>query len=411
MGFRSLSLFLCAVLLGVVPPKCVDALQMCDAPQVTTGTAFPAFFLPFTIKPGRTLQITALNFQLPASGPLDIYFLNRAYTSTDVSTGPTGWTLKFSGTGGSTLTTYALNSALTLSPGRYTFALNSTQRINYYGPTVTNVTSNADIETCTGRIGAAVEDSCASTSPAWGSSFTMPRWFKGCIIYTITATTTTTGVPTTGVPTTGVPTTGIPTTGTTAPPTTTAVPTTTAPPTTAVSTTAVPGNSSAGVGTPPGADAESSGTGGELLPWWIIVAAVAGLCCCLVLIAAACFFLRRRRDRQDAYEGQAEMFETQVNTPQTGLQTPAYGDGQYASLSLASSPGMSGGEDTYQRFDYAALAGTGGSAAFNRQAEQDSKKLSLDPSRLKVDPAVIGRGAFGVVYKGTYAGETVGKLL
>jgi serine/threonine protein kinase len=69
------------------------------------------------------------------------------------------------------------------------------------------------------------------------------------------------------------------------------------------------------------------------------------------------------------------------------------------SFGTTPSSATNGGEETYQRFDYAAIAGATGSSAFLKQAQQDSEKLSLIPAKLNVDPTVIGRGAFGVVYK------------
>jgi Protein tyrosine and serine/threonine kinase len=218
----------------------------------------------------------------------------------------------------------------------------------------------------------------------------------GPIVLSTTTTTTTTAT-TTAVPTTA--TTGVSTgssvsgtTGTTTNVATTAGSTTGVPTTTAVPTTTSRANKAS--------DSGSGGTAADSQLLLIVIVVAVVLCLCFLV--AVCVAVRFRQQSRRLQQ------QDPVDMPHSTLATPGggYSPGTYSAIGTApGTPSYASQEGAYQRFNYLPLSalGTGVSGS-----PSNYQSLALDPEQLQVDQStVIGRGEYGIVYKGTFRGEEV----
>jgi Protein tyrosine and serine/threonine kinase len=209
--------------------------------------------------------------------------------------------------------------------------------------------------------------------------------------------------PVTTTATTGSATTGLP------PATTTGVP-----PTTTGSTTGVP-TTTARPATTPSAESTAS-SGSDPFPWWLI-AVIAGAACCCCLIILALFFVMRRRRANDQANDEA----LELHTPRGSINTAvgsvhaSNNNSNYRPVSMASMKPVTEvaltSEVKYARIPDRSVVSNQNYLSVTKVVEQAAVPtgvMQLDPDEVLVDSTnILGKGAFGTVFSGSYRGTPV----
>jgi Protein tyrosine and serine/threonine kinase len=221
----------------------------------------------------------------------------------------------------------------------------------------------------------------------------------------------TTGIPTTGIPTTGVPTTGVPATTTGVPATTTGVPTTTG----VFTTTDIVGGTGKTVAAASGSSSDNNAGSQTVL----VVIVVVAVLCCLLIVAVLCVirFQRHNRRLRDQLAEDTRPGSTLASPPPESPSSSSWAatEDHYGHMmtpgQMQMTPPDSSGEGAYQRFQYLPISGLASHSGANNGSNGGGNTyaaLALEPSQLSVDQSEpLGRGEYGVVYKGVYAGQEV----